>query len=42
MSVRQNIMLGRHGRTSSGFIANALRLPSVAREERQLARQPTS
>ncbi len=39
MSVRQNIMLGGHGRTSSGFIANALRLPRVAREERQLSEQ---
>ncbi len=39
MSVRQNIMLGAHGRSSSGFIANALRLPSVSREEQQLAAQ---
>ncbi len=35
MSVRQNIMLGGHGRSGSGFVANALRLPRVAREERQ-------
>ena len=39
MSVRQNILLGGHCRTHSGFIANALRLPSVAREEAQLAAQ---
>jgi branched-chain amino acid transport system ATP-binding protein len=39
MSVRQNIMLGGHSRTRSGFVANALRLPVVAREERQLAEQ---
>jgi branched-chain amino acid transport system ATP-binding protein len=38
MTVRQNIMLGGHCRTASGFVANALRLPRVAREERQLAR----
>ncbi len=37
MSVRQNILLGGHCRTRSGFIANALRLPAVAREEAQLA-----
>jgi branched-chain amino acid transport system ATP-binding protein len=33
MSVRQNIMLGGHSRTSTGWFANALRLPSVTREE---------
>ncbi|HZV92873.1 MAG TPA: ABC transporter ATP-binding protein [Caldimonas sp.] len=37
MSVRANIMLGGHARTSTGWLANALRLPSVAREEGQLA-----
>jgi branched-chain amino acid transport system ATP-binding protein len=36
MSVRQNIMLGGHARTQSGYIANALRLPSVRREEARL------
>ena len=39
MSVRQNIMLGGHCRTRSGFIANALHLPGVGREERQLGAQ---
>ena len=39
MTVRQNIMLGGHCRTHSGFVANALRLPSVGREEKQLAGQ---
>ena len=39
MSVRQNILLGGHCRTRTGFLANALRLPSVGREERQLADQ---
>jgi branched-chain amino acid transport system ATP-binding protein len=33
MSVLDNVMLGRHCRTGSGFFANALRLPRVAREE---------
>ena len=42
MSVRQNIMLGGHCRTKSGFVANALRLPAVAREERQLAEHTQS
>jgi branched-chain amino acid transport system ATP-binding protein len=37
MTVRQNIMLGGHCRTRTGFWANALRLPAVAREEQQLA-----
>ena len=36
MTVRQNIMLGGHCRTRSGFFANALRLPKVRREERAL------
>jgi len=33
MTVRQNILLGGHCRTHSGFFANALRLPRVRREE---------
>src|SRR3981081_888720 len=33
MTVRENIMLGGHCRTHSGFVANALRLPLVAQEE---------
>ena len=36
MSVRENIMLGGHARTHSGYIANALRLPAVRREEERL------
>jgi len=32
LTVLDNIMVGRHSRTSSGFMANALRLPSVGRE----------
>ena len=36
MSVRHNVMLGGHSRTSSGFLANALRLPFVRREEVRL------
>jgi branched-chain amino acid transport system ATP-binding protein len=34
MTVLDNVMLGRHCRTRSGFLSNALRLPRVAREER--------
>jgi len=37
MSVRDNILVGGHSRTRGGFIANALRLPLVAREEARLA-----
>ena len=33
MTVLDNVMVGRHSRTSTGFFANSLRLPSVAREE---------
>ncbi|MGH7392503.1 MAG: ABC transporter ATP-binding protein [Candidatus Rokuibacteriota bacterium] len=33
MTVLQNVMIGVHGRTRSDFLSNALRLPSVAREE---------
>jgi len=34
MSVLDNVLVGRHCRTSSGFFANALRLPGVAAEAR--------
>ncbi len=37
MTVRQNVMLGGHCRTRSGFLANALRLPQVGREEAVLS-----
>ena len=33
MTVAENVMVGCHCRTGSGFLANALRLPSVGREE---------
>ena len=33
MTVLDNVMVGRHSRTGTGFFANALRLPSVGREE---------
>jgi branched-chain amino acid transport system ATP-binding protein len=36
MSVRENVMLGGHSRTRTGYFANALRLPSVRREEARL------
>jgi len=36
MSVRENIMLGGHARTRSGYVANALRTPAVRREEARL------
>ena len=34
MTVLDNVMLGRHCRTRSGFLSNALRLPRVTLEER--------
>ncbi|SLN73691.1 ABC transporter ATP-binding protein [Oceanibacterium hippocampi] len=36
MTVLQNVMVGGHCTTASGFIGNALRLPSVRREEDEL------
>jgi branched-chain amino acid transport system ATP-binding protein len=33
MTVRENVMVGRHCRTGTGYLANAFRLPSVRREE---------
>jgi branched-chain amino acid transport system ATP-binding protein len=39
MSVRENVMLGGHCRTRTGYLANAFRLPSVRREEARLAAQ---
>jgi len=36
LPVRANIMIGAHARSSAGFIASALRLPSVAAEEARL------
>ncbi len=37
MSVRQNILVGGHCRTRTGYVANALRLPAVRAEEGRLA-----
>jgi branched-chain amino acid transport system ATP-binding protein len=37
MSVLDNVMLGRHSRTTSGFFSNAVGLPKVAREEQATA-----
>ena len=39
MSVRDNLLLGGHSRTRSGWLANALRLPLVRREEEALQAQ---
>ena len=36
MSVLDNVMVGGHSQSSSDFVSNALRLPWVSREERQL------
>jgi branched-chain amino acid transport system ATP-binding protein len=36
MTVLDNVMVGAHSRTRSGFLANSLRLPSVKAEEREL------
>jgi branched-chain amino acid transport system ATP-binding protein len=36
MSVRDNVMIGGHCRSRGGFLANALRLPFVAEQERAL------
>ncbi len=39
MSVRENVMVGAHGRTRHGFLAAALRLSRCRREERELREQ---
>jgi branched-chain amino acid transport system ATP-binding protein len=39
MSVRDNVMIGGHCRSRGGFVANALRLPFVAQEERSLTQR---
>jgi len=36
MTVLQNVMVGVHSRTRSDFLSNALRLPWVGREEREI------
>jgi branched-chain amino acid transport system ATP-binding protein len=36
MTVMQNVMVGVHSRTRSDFLSNALRLPWVTREERDV------
>lgn len=37
MSVLENVMVGRHPRTHSGFFSAGFRLPAMRREERQIA-----
>jgi branched-chain amino acid transport system ATP-binding protein len=39
MSVRRNILVGAHCRTHSGFLSDALRLPRVQAEERDVGRR---
>ena len=39
LTVRDNVLVGAHGASTGGFIANALWLPSVRATERELARK---
>jgi branched-chain amino acid transport system ATP-binding protein len=39
LTARQNILVGTHCRRRTGFLAHALRLPAVAREEAAVARR---
>jgi branched-chain amino acid transport system ATP-binding protein len=39
LPVRDNVMVGAHSRSAAGFVASALRLPSVGTEERRLRRR---
>ncbi|HHB91143.1 MAG TPA: ABC transporter ATP-binding protein, partial [Anaerolineae bacterium] len=39
MSVLENVLVGAHTRTHTGFLAAALRLPSARREEREAIRE---
>ena len=41
MSVRDNVLIGGHCRGRSGYVADALRLPIVCREERLLSERTT-
>jgi branched-chain amino acid transport system ATP-binding protein len=38
MTVRENVMVGMHGRTRAGFVSAALRLPRHHHDEREIAR----
>jgi len=42
MTVQENVMIGAHCRSRSGFFANALRLPRVPREEAAIAAKTDS
>jgi branched-chain amino acid transport system ATP-binding protein len=42
MSVRENILIGGHCRSRGGFVANALGVPIVGREERLLSKRAKS
>jgi branched-chain amino acid transport system ATP-binding protein len=42
MTVLENVMLGAHSRSASGFLANALRLPGVRSEEAAIAAKAAS
>jgi branched-chain amino acid transport system ATP-binding protein len=39
MTVRENVMVGAHSRSSAGFATSALRVPGVSREEAHLRQQ---
>ena len=39
MTVRENVMVGAHSRSNSGFVSSALRLPRVSSEEAALRRR---
>jgi branched-chain amino acid transport system ATP-binding protein len=39
LTVRQNVLVGTHCRRRTGFVAHALRLPAVAREEAEQGRR---
>jgi branched-chain amino acid transport system ATP-binding protein len=39
MTVIENIMVGRHAKTKSGFFSSGLKLPSVMKEEREIQRK---
>lgn len=39
MTVLENVMVGRHSRTSQGFLSSALRFPAQIREEKKIVNQ---
>ena len=40
LTVLENVMVGRHSRTSAGFVENAFRLPGLAARKKRCGKGP--